>query len=132
MTIAMIGAALCVFAGNLWLIGHAANLTPFWDEWDAGVASLLKPYAEGTLDWKSLFQPFNEHIIFFPRLVILSVYIASGYYDVIAQMILNALVFSMFTVAISAGLSRRLDAAARYYVLSSAVLIKTGQACAGF
>ena len=64
LTTAVIGAALCVLAANLWLIQYAANSTPFWDEWDAGAASLLKPYVEGTLTLTALFQPFNEHIIF--------------------------------------------------------------------
>jgi len=123
MTMAIIGAAFCLFAANLWLIQYAANLTPYWDEWDAGAASLLKPYLEGTLALRSLFEPFNEHIIFFPRLVILFVYQVSGYYDVILQMILNAFALALLAPIFVTHLSRCVDASRRLYLLMAVILI---------
>ena len=123
MTMATIGAAFCIFAANLWLIQYAGNLTPFWDEWDAGAAALLKPYVEGTFNLRALFHTANEHIIFFPRIVILAIYKTAGYYDVVLQMIFNALLLPITASVIVTYLSRPLDRPWKPYTLTLAVLI---------
>ena len=73
------------------VINHDGNSTPFWDEWDGGGANLLLPYLRGNLTLGELFSAHNEHVIFFTRLLTLAIFTISGYWDVILQMIANAL-----------------------------------------
>ena len=80
--------------------------TPFLDEWDGDAAGLLKPYLQGRLTVGDLLAPFGEHRILFTRLLVLSIFHVSGYWDVILQMIVNAIVNSAAVVAISYALSR--------------------------
>ncbi|MBV8655560.1 MAG: hypothetical protein JO160_05895, partial [Candidatus Eremiobacteraeota bacterium] len=82
------------------LIFHAGNPTPFIDEWDGEAAYLLQPYLQGRLTVGDLLAPFNEHRVLFTRLLVLSVFHISGYWDVILQMIVNAIVGSATVVAI--------------------------------
>lgn len=88
------------------LIGYAGNPTPFLDEWDGDAAQLLIPYLQGRLTPGDLFAPFAEHRIFFTRLLVLSTLHVSGYWDVVLQMIVNAIVDAATIVAISYGLTR--------------------------
>jgi hypothetical protein len=88
------------------LINYAANPTPFFDDWDGAAVLLLKPYLQRRLTIGDLFAPYNEHRIFFTRLLILSIFHVSGYWDVILQMIVNAFVDSATVVIVSYALSR--------------------------
>ena len=90
------------------VIGAAGNPTPYTDEWDGEAANLLKPYLEGTLSVGDLFRAHNEHVIFFTRLLTLGVFKVSGYWDVILQMIANAVIDAATVVAIAYALSRPL------------------------
>ena len=38
---------LLILGARLWLIQTYANATPYWDQWDAEAATLLKPWREG-------------------------------------------------------------------------------------
>jgi hypothetical protein len=89
-------------------INYAGNSTPLGDEWDGEAASLLKPYIEGKLTVADLFAPHNEHVIFFTRLLTLAVFNISGYWDVVLQMIANAILDAATVVGISYALSRGL------------------------
>jgi hypothetical protein len=122
LALAAAGAALCILSANLWVVRHAGNVTPFYDEWGA-LVGLLKPYVEGNLGLRELFRPLNEHIILFPRVVILLIYNISGYYDVVSQMIVNAAVKSAMLSVLTVVLTRGLDRAVRLYVLLFVVLI---------
>jgi len=90
------------------IIAHAGNPTPYTDEWDGEAANLLKPYLEGALTVGDLFRAHNEHVIFFTRLLTLGVFKVSGYWDVILQMIVNAIIDAATVVAIAYALSRPL------------------------
>ena len=90
------------------VIRYAGNPTPFTDEWDGQAANLLKPYLEGSLTIRDLFRAHNEHVIFFTRLLTLGVFNLSGYWDVILQMIVNAILDAATVVAIAYALSRPL------------------------
>jgi hypothetical protein len=91
------------------LIRYAGNSTPFFDEWDGDAASLLQPYLQGKLTIGDLLAPFNEHRVFFTRLLVLTLFDISGYWDVVLQMIANAVLDSATVVAISFALSRVLS-----------------------
>jgi hypothetical protein len=81
------------------VVAHAGNPTPYTDEWDGEAANLLKPYLEGALTIGDLFRAHDEHIIVFTRLLTLGVFKASGYWDVILQMIVNAIIDAVTAVA---------------------------------
>jgi hypothetical protein len=93
------------------VIGYAGNATPFTDEWDGEGANLLRPYLQGTLTIADLFHAHNEHVIFFTRLLTLAVFNLSGYWDVVLQMIVNAILGAATVVGISYALSRPLHGA---------------------
>jgi hypothetical protein len=105
------------------LIGYASNPTPFLDEWDADAAHLLKPFLQGDLSLSDFLIPINEHRIPFTKLLVLSIFHISGYWDVVLQMIVNAIVDSATIVAIAYGLSRVLHGgfAVAAMVLSAAI-----------
>jgi hypothetical protein len=90
------------------VIGYAGNPTPYTDEWDGEAANLLVPYLKGALTASDLFRAHNEHVIFFTRLLTLGVFQISGYWDVILQMIANAIIDAATVVAIAYALSRPL------------------------
>jgi hypothetical protein len=87
---------LLVLGTKLWLIGLAANPAPFWDQWDGEGVELFAPYIEGHLTLAQLIAPHNEHRIFFSRLVALAVLELSGNWNVVAEMIANALIHTGF------------------------------------
>src|SRR5271154_446896 len=93
------------------VIDYAGNSTPYTDEWDGEAANLLKPYLQGALTLGDLFRAHNEHIIFFTRLLTLATFNLSGYWDVILQMIANAILDAATVVAIAYALSRPLRGA---------------------
>jgi hypothetical protein len=102
---------LVVVGARAVVIDYAGNPTPYTDEWDGEAANLLKPYLEGTLTIGDLFRAHNEHVIFFTRLMTLAIFNLSGYWDVILQMIANAILDAATVVAISYALSRPLQGA---------------------
>ncbi|HZZ61883.1 MAG TPA: hypothetical protein VFE63_12010 [Roseiarcus sp.] len=93
------------------------------DEWDGDAASLLEPYLQGKLTIGDLLAPFNEHRIFFTRLLVLSIFHISGYWDVVLQMIVNAVLDSVTVVAICFALSRVLPGAWAIAAMILSVLI---------
>lgn len=88
------------------IINYSGSSTPYLDEWDGDAAYLLKPYVRGNLTLGDLFSNFNEHVIFFTRLLVLVIFHVSGYWDVVLQMIVNAILASATIIAISYALSR--------------------------
>ena len=52
--------------------------TPFWDQWDAEAANLLKPWQDGTWSLTDLLSPHNEHRIAVTRLASLLVFETNG------------------------------------------------------
>ena len=91
------------------LINYAGSATPFLDEWEADAAHLLEPYLQGKLTFADLFVPLNEHRIFFTKLLVLWIFNISGYFDVVLQMIVNAILDSATVVTIAYALSRVLQ-----------------------
>ena len=90
------------------VINYAGNTTPYADEWDGEAANLLKPYLQGDLTIGDLFHAHNEHVIFFTRSLTLAIFKVSGYWDVVLQMIANAILDAATVVAICYALSRPL------------------------
>jgi hypothetical protein len=107
-TLLVVSLFLIVVGARAVVINYAGNVTPYADEWDGAAANLLKPYFQGSLTIRDLFRPHNEHVIFFTRLLTLGVFNVSGYWDVVLEMIVNAIVDAATVVAISYALSRSL------------------------
>ncbi len=109
VTVLLLSLFLILVGARATLISYAGNATPFLDEWEADGSHLLKPYLDGTLTVADLFVPLNEHLIFFTKLAVLSIFNISGYWDVVLQMIANSILDSATVVAIAYALSRVLD-----------------------
>lgn len=107
----LISLFLILVGSRAALISHAGNATPFLDEWDGDAAYLLEPYLQGRLTVGDLLAPFGEHRILFTRLLVLTIFNVSGYWDVILQMIVNAIVNAAAVVAFSYALARVLGGA---------------------
>ena len=99
---------LILFGARAVLIAYAGSPTPFLDEWRAD-APLLRAYLEGNLTARDLLTPLNEHRILFTKLLVLSILRVSGYWDVVLQMIANAILNAAFVVAFAWTLARVLD-----------------------
>ncbi len=85
----------------------------------------MTPYLHGNLTVSDLFAPFNEHRIFFTRLLVLSCFDISGYWDVVLQMIANAILDAATVVAISYALSRVLSGGWAVAAMIASVLINS-------
>jgi hypothetical protein len=106
--VAGVACFFTIFGAKLWLIHFAGNSTPFWDEWDAA-HFILKPYIDRQLTITDFFLPHNEHIILFTRLLMLGGLKISGYWDVVLEMIVNAVIHAALVAMIVARLSRVLE-----------------------
>jgi hypothetical protein len=108
-TILLASLFLILVGSRTALVGYAGSSTPLMDEWDGDAALILKPYLQGNLTVGDLLTPFNEHRIFFTRLLVMSLFNISGYWDVVLQMTTNAILDCTTVVALSYALSRVLD-----------------------
>jgi len=79
-----------VFFSRAWLIKVWGSPVPYWDEWDAQILKLIRPWLDGTFRWADLFAPHNEHRIVLTRVADLALFMASGKLDLWWQLLLNA------------------------------------------
>jgi hypothetical protein len=122
-SLSILACVSLIFAARLWLIGFAGNATPFWDEWDAGAASLFKPLVEHHLVFDNLFSPQNEHHVLFTRVLMLVLYWLVGSWDVVLQMLINAALQAVVVALIAARLARIVSASRRVVVLAAAAVL---------
>lgn len=84
-----------VVAGRVVLVSLFSESIPYWDQWDAEGAFLLKPWIEGTWEWNRLFDPHNEHRIAFTRLFALLLFEANdGQWDNLVGAYFNTLLYA--------------------------------------
>lgn len=81
---------ILLYGFKLWVIHNYGNATPHWDQWDGEAANLYKPFSDGTLEFKALFAPHNEHRIFTTRLLALGLLKINVLWNPLLQMIVNA------------------------------------------
>jgi hypothetical protein len=103
-------ALLAILATKLILISIFANVSPYYDQWTAETP-LYRAYLDGRLSWHEMLAPHNEHRIFFSRLLFLALLEFSGTWNVVVQMVVNALMHLAVLLAL-AWLLRRLIAPA--------------------
>ena len=87
-----------LFAGDL----------PFWDQWDAEADRLLRPWAEGRLHFLTLFEPHNEHRIFFSRVLALSLFaLNNGQWDNLVEAYANVILYAVMLTMLCSQLCAR-------------------------
>lgn len=73
---------VAIVVGRVVFVSLYAESIPFWDQWDAEGAGLVKPWLEGSLHWGDLLAPHNEHRILLSRLISLGLFAANhGQWD---------------------------------------------------
>lgn len=81
--------------------------TPFWDQWDAEAAYLLKPWQEGTWNLAQLFSSHNEHRIAITRVLSLLVFYANGsQWNNLVSAYINGFLAAAYLTTLFAMLSR--------------------------
>ncbi len=89
------------------IVASYGNITPFWDQWDAQADKLYRPFLEGTLDWKELVAPHNEHRVFTGRLLALLLFVINGnLWNPLAEMVVNALLHTLALVVAVYGIGK--------------------------
>lgn len=121
--LALAACLLGILGAKLWLIAHYAVAMPFWDQWDSEGAGLYKPYLTGTLKLSDLIGPHSEHRILFTRLIGLGLLQANGFWDPLAQMIVNAVLHTATIGLVIVTLTHALDAASRVALFVFALVI---------
>ena len=78
------------------IIASYGNVTPFWDQWDAEADKLFRPFLEGSLNWKDLYAPHNEHRVLTGRLLALLLFVINGnIWNPLGEMVINAFLHTM-------------------------------------
>jgi hypothetical protein len=111
--IALAGCLLVVLGAKLWLIGRYGSAVPFWDQWDSEGWLLYRPYLTGTFSPAGLIEHHNEHRILFTRLFGLALLKASGEWNPLLEMIVDALAHTATLGLLIVVLGRGLDTGAR-------------------
>lgn len=115
-------------------VAHAAYVhmygvdIPIWDEWGAEGYYFLKAWAEGHLTLHAWITPWNEHRIFFSRLVTLATFeLSRGTWSVLRTQYVNAAIYAaipalLMRVVTRAPVSRRGKLFVAVVILAMAVL----------
>ncbi|HEY8894978.1 MAG TPA: hypothetical protein VIM79_09200 [Niastella sp.] len=91
-----------LFTGlRLWVINTYGNATPFFDQWNGEASGLYKPFVDGTLSWNDLLRPHNEHNIFIPRLLALTLFYLNKGWNPMLQMVVNVAINLGFVLLIN-------------------------------
>jgi hypothetical protein len=98
--------ALAVLGFRLYLIYQHGLQFPINDQWYSEYNNLYKPYLEGSLGLSDFFASNNEHVVAIQKGIHLALLIVAGEWNPMAQMFLNAILFSiiLFIAALLAGL----------------------------
>jgi hypothetical protein len=97
------GCFALIFAVRLHLVAVAGFAHPYWDQWGFEGTTIVEPFLEGKLTLADLFTAESEHRNVFPRLTQLAlVGIDGGFWDGLAQAVMNIGLFAFFgTIVVS-------------------------------
>jgi hypothetical protein len=126
--VAVAGLGLTVFAAKLMMIAACGSDVPFWDQWDAEAAQLIRPFVGGGDWWSALLRPHNEHHILGTRLLTVGLLAVNGQWDPLLEMAAGAFI-SAAGIATLLSLGRGLQPTARWVwagVLSLAGVLPFG------
>ena len=103
-----LACGLAVAGAKLWIINSYASPFPFGDQW-IEARDLYQPYLGGVLNVRDWLGFHNEHRIFFSRVVAFALFMISGRWDPVVQMLFNAALHAttlgLIVFALSAGFS---------------------------
>ncbi|MDC8011100.1 hypothetical protein [Tahibacter soli] len=98
-----------VLARSVFVSLYATDL-PFWDQWDAEIRRLYKPFVDGTLSLSDLFATHNEHRVFFSRVLGLLLFCANErQFDNVVAAFANTIVYAAMLGAFAAPYFHELD-----------------------
>ncbi|MEN5267504.1 hypothetical protein ABE502_00810 [Stenotrophomonas sepilia] len=120
-----VAAAVAILAlvVRLFYVQHFAVPMPFWDQWDAEGAFLLKPWVDGTFSWEDLIRTHNEHRILPTRLVTLATFMVTGQWNNMYEARVAALVFCVIPGMLVWQSLRQREAGAHRWLLVVAALL---------
>ena len=97
----IIGAKLCVMRS-------CSTPLPFFDQWYGEGVNVVQRSLHGTLGWRDLLAPNNQHRILWTRLLVLGLFRLNGQWDTQVEMIAAAALHASCAVALGVILIRRL------------------------
>ncbi|WP_342085320.1 hypothetical protein [Dyadobacter sp. OTU695] len=103
----LLATLLIIAAARFNFVETFAIPLPYWDQWDAEGDFLLRPWIEGRLELRQLWQPHNEHRIFPTRLLSLLIFNVTGVWDNLTGARVNILVATCIPLIILLFLMRQ-------------------------
>ena len=103
----VIAVCAAVLARWIFLSWFGSELA-FWDQWDAELDHLFRPFAEGTLTTGMLFDAHNEHRLALSRLLGIALFVANErQFDNLVTIFANALFYAIALAAVAMPVFRR-------------------------
>lgn len=93
-----------VLAAQLWLVAAAGTDIPFHDQWDVEGRGMYPAVRDGTARAADLFQPHNEHRIFWTHLLNRGLFALNGRWDPLVQLAAGAWLHAAGAALLAAGL----------------------------
>ena len=116
---------LMVAGARWWLVQTYTTELPYVDQWDGEAAAVLKPWAEGHLQWHDLLVPHNEHRVVLTRALCLGLFAANGQWDGQLETAVNAALCGGFAVLMAAVLLRVFGSGWRWTILAALAVYGT-------
>jgi hypothetical protein len=95
LSLGLLALFVAILLARVLYVSIFAEDLPFWDQWDAQIGSLLRPWAEGSWRPIDLFDYHNEHRIALTRLLTLALFgLNGGHWDNLIEAYFNAGVYA--------------------------------------
>ncbi|MEN9799830.1 MAG: hypothetical protein RL653_3527 [Pseudomonadota bacterium] len=108
------GVVVLSAVGRMVFVAALGGGLPYWDQWDAEGAHLLKPWLDGTWEPSALLAPHNEHRVLWTRLAVLGLFEANGrQWDNLPAALFNAGLAGVLWGGLWAAVARGLGTASR-------------------
>ena len=88
------GGAFIALAGHAALLQKYGTVLPYRDQWKATAVDILQPWLEGSLTWRSFFEPLNDHWPVLTRALSYLVVRLNGQWNNLVETSINALLFA--------------------------------------
>ncbi|MEO6568742.1 MAG: hypothetical protein ABIO94_08250 [Opitutaceae bacterium] len=118
--------AVLLVGARLAVVGMCAPLVPFWDEWTATAAFILKPWNEfHHVAWSALWAPHNDHRIVLTRLWEIAWFTLLGEWDPTVVATANACVLTAAQAGFVGWVARSWTSCARagWFSVAAALLV---------
>ena len=112
-----------VAAAQLWLVAAAGTDIPFQDQWDAEGRGMYPALHDGTARVADLFQPHNEHRIFWTHLLNRGLFTLNGQWDPLVQLAAGALLHAAAAALVAAELMRGMGPRLRWLIALGVALL---------